>query len=56
MSVAYPDNKHLAVGFDPVDDKMGLEGMDTHRWRQFKPLPCYSGTGSDQVKIANNSS
>lgn len=50
MPVPYPDNEHVVVGFDPVDDKMGFEGMDTHRWRQFKPLPRYSGTGSDQVK------
>lgn len=50
MPVAHPDNEHVAVGFDPVDDKMGLEGMDTHQWPQFKPLPRYSGTGSDQVK------
>ena len=50
MPVAHPDNEHAAVGFDPVDDKMDLEGMDTHRWRQFKSLPRYSGTGSDQVK------
>ena len=50
MRVAYPDNEHVAVGFDPVDDKMGLEGMDTHWRRQFKPLPRHSGTGSDQVE------
>jgi hypothetical protein len=24
VRVAYPDNEHVAVGFDPVDDKMGL--------------------------------
>ena len=50
VRVAYPDNEHVAVGFDPVDAKMGLEGMDTHRWRQFKPLSRHSGSGSDQVK------
>ncbi|OBQ64125.1 hypothetical protein A9K72_16450 [Mesorhizobium loti] len=48
--MAYPHNEHVAVDFYPVDDKMGFEGMDTHWWRQFKPLPYHSGTGSDQIK------
>lgn len=56
MPVAYPDNEHVTVGFDPVDDKMGFEGMDAHRWRQFKPLPRYSGLAAIRSKIANNSS
>lgn len=48
--MTYPDNERVAVGFDPVDDKMGLERVDTHRLRQFKPFPRYSRTGGDQVK------
>lgn len=50
MSVAYSDRENCSILLDPVDNKMGLERMNSNWWRNLFSLARHSRVGGNQIK------
>ncbi len=50
MSMAYSDHENCSVLLNPIDNKMGFEGMNSDRRRNLFSLTSHSRVGSDQIK------